>query len=178
MGNDIGEVMGGAFDTNSVPPADGFDPIPAGWYPCMIDSAEVKPTKAKNGKFLAIELTVVGEQYAGRKLWPRLNISNPNPTAEQIGRRELAAIGQALGLAAITDSSEIIGKTLMARVSIRKEEGHEPDNEVKGYKAVDGAAAPAAPAAKKTSAPAAATPAAPAAAASGAKPKGKFPWEK
>ena len=185
--SDISEAMGGDFATDSVEPSTGFDPIPAGWYPMQIDAAGVKDTKAGTGKMLAMELTVIGDQFAGRKLWPRLNIVNPNPKAVEIAMRELAALGQACGLAAITDSSELLGKMIMGKVKVRQDEGREPDNEVQGYKPMEGAETQAAPAAKpppaaarppaKPEAPKAAAPAKPAATAP-AKPSGKRPWER
>ena len=172
--SDISDAIGGDFDTNSVPPATGFEPIPAGWYPCQIDGAEVKDTKKGNGKILAVELTIVGEEYAGRKLWPRINLVNPNPKAVEIGMRELSAIGQACGLAAITDTSELIGNVVLARVKVRQEEGREPDNEVQGYKPTEEIA----PAAEKPAAKPAPTAAKPVAKPAPTAAKAtKRPWE-
>jgi len=149
---DIGEVLGGGkFDTNSVPAATGFDPLPAGWYTVQVTGAEVKDTK-KGGKRLALELTVVGEHYEGRKLFPSINLVNDNPQAVEIGMRELAALGLACGLQAITDTAELMDQIAAAKVAVKHDEGFEPGNEVKAYKATTDAAEPtAAPA--KTPAP-------------------------
>jgi hypothetical protein len=149
---DIGEVLGGkGFDTNSVPAATGFDPLPAGWYTVQVTGAEVKDTK-KGGKRLALELTVVGEHYEGRKLFPSINLANDNPKAVEIGMRELAALGLACGLQAITDTAELMDKIVAAKVAVKHDEGFEPGNEVKAYKATTtDAAEPTAPA--KTPAP-------------------------
>ena len=138
MGSDISEVLGGAFDPGSVEPATGYDPLPAGWYMVSIDGAEVKDTKAGNGKFLSIELTVTGEKYDGRKFWPKINLVNPSTKCVEIGMRELSALASACGLAALADTSEIIGRYVMARVKVIHEEGREPDNAVVAYKAADG----------------------------------------
>jgi hypothetical protein len=163
---DIGEVLGGkGFDTNSVPAATGFDPLPAGWYTVQVTGAEVKDTK-KGGKRLALELTVVGEHYEGRKLFPSINLANDNPKAVEIGMRELAALGLACGLQAITDTAELMDKIVAAKVAVKQDEGFEPGNEVKAYKATTDAAEPTAattvPAKTTTTAPAKTTTTAPA----------------
>lgn len=181
--SDISDAIGGDFDTSSVEPATGFEPMPPAWYPVQIDGAEVRDTKAGTGKLLALELTVVGENMAGRKLWPRLNIVNPNQQAVEIAMRELAAIGQACGLAAITDTSELLGQILEVKVKIKKETDREPDNEVCGYRAAaasSGAAEPPVQKAPATTKPAAATKTAKAPAAAAAAPaaKSKRPWER
>ncbi len=145
MGN-ISNIYGGAaFDPNSVEPATGFDPLPAGWYQVEIENAEIKETKAKTGKFLHLELCVVGENYNGRKLFPNINLMNPNAKAVEIGMRELAAVGQACGLNAIADTNDLLGKMIEARVKVvsaDKSGNGEPDNVVTAYRPI-GATPPA-----------------------------------
>jgi hypothetical protein len=171
--SDISDVIGDV-DLSTIPAAEGFDPIPAGWYPVEIENAEIKATKSGTGKYIKLAMVVLGDECAGRKLFSNLNIQNPNPKAVEIAMRELAAIGQALGLISVKDCAELIGAQLMAKVAIRKEEGRDPDNEVKGYKAIG--EAPAAPAKPAPAAKPAAKPAATAAATP--KAAGKRPWEK
>jgi hypothetical protein len=191
MSDDIAEAMGGEFDANSVEPASGYEPIPAGWYPVHIDNAEVLTTKAGTGKRLKLELTVLGDSHAGRKLFPSLNLVNPNPTAVEIGMRELAALALACGLRSMKSSDEVIGQTIQVRVKIDKAHDDYPaDNSVTAYKPMDGAA-PAAPRATAAAEPAAEAPPAQAAAAPARKPaaaaaapakapaaKTKRPWER
>jgi len=178
---DIGDLYGGGFDTQRDDAATGFDPIPAGWYPMHIDAAEVKATKSGTGKFLRLELEIVGEKFAGRKLFPNITLQNPSAKAVEIGMRELAALGQACGLLQMQDSSEIVGKTISARVKIRAAQGdYGADNEVTAYKPLDGAAPapgrrpPAAEPTRASGEPANATRPTPVAAA----PSAKRPWER
>ncbi len=184
MEGNISELLGEDFDTHSVEPAVGFEALPAGWYPVQISDAEIRDTKSGTGKYIRLELEVIGDHHAGRKVFARLNIVNPNPTTVQIAMRELAAVGQALNLSATTDTAELIGGQLQIKLVIRAEKGQEPQNEVKGYKALGETAPPAAQAPRQqaaTSAPAKTAPAAvkPATAATDAKAKvGKRPWEK
>lgn len=143
MSNDISEAMGGDFDPNSVEPTTGFDPIPAGWYLVSIDDAKVVDTKKKDGKRLTLEETVLGGDYNGRKVFHGINLSNPSTKCVEIGQRELASLGQALGLAAITDSAELLGRQVMAKVKVKSDEGRDPDNEVTAYKSADETTKPA-----------------------------------
>ncbi len=144
MGN-IADIYGGGFDTSSVEAASGFEPLAAGWYPVEIENAEIRDTKAGTGKYLKLELSVIGEQHNGRKLWPNINLMNPNAKAVEIGMRELAALGLACGLAAITDTDELLGKQIQARVKIKQEKGYDPDNEVTAYKPLGSGQTAAAP---------------------------------
>lgn len=183
--SDIADILGNeeGFDTHSVEPATGFEPLPAGWYPVQIDDANVCPTKKRDGAYLALEMTVVGDHFAGRKLWPKINLANPSQKAVEIGRRELAALGLACGMPAVKDSSEFVGKIIQVKVKVKQEDGRDPDNEVVGYKPIDGAeqSAPAPAPGTKTVAPAksvaASSDAKPAAkAAAPATTKGVLPW--
>lgn len=150
MSGDIAGLFGGeAVSTDHAEAATGFDALPPGWYPVLIDSAEIKDTKAGNGKYLKLGLSVVGEKFANRKLWPNINLQNPNPKAVEIGMRELAGLGQACGLTAISDTAELVNKQIDVRVKIGKaRDGYEPGNEVTAYalpgSKTSGAQAPAA----------------------------------
>jgi hypothetical protein len=88
-------------------------------------------------------------------------------------------LGIACGLTVISDSAELNGRAVMAKVKIKAREGQEPENAVVAYKACG----------EETAAPAAARPVpppraflpkpAPAAAATATKPTpAKRPWER
>ena len=52
---------------------------------------------------------------------------------------------RAIGLSQVTDTDQLIGGHLSIKLAIRTQEGYEPTNDVKGFKAAGGAA-PAIPA--------------------------------
>lgn len=180
MSGDIEGLYGSPIPTDQEDAAtgDAFEVLPPGWYPTQIDSAEVKDTKAGTGKYLKLALTVIGDKFANRKLFTNINLMNPNPKAVEIGMRELAGLGQACQLATISDSGELIGKTIDVRVKIGKARaGYDADNEISAYAALGtkssqqaGAPAPRPATAAAGSAPVPAAAAAPAAA--------KRPWER
>ena len=160
-----------------------FQPLPPGWYQVSIEKAELKTTKAGTGKYVKLMMTVLGPTGSNRKVFTNINIVNPNPTAQQIGRREMGALQMAIGKPRATDTAELIGGVLDVKLAIETNSAGGGDNVVKAYRACGSGGAlsyaqkdpdMAAPA------PAAATPApaitAAAVPAQSAKPK--MPWEK
>lgn len=170
---DIADIIGGDVDTTTAQSAD-FQPIPPGWYTAMVEKSEIHPTKAGDGKYLKLQLAIVGEKFEGRKVFTNINLVNPNPKAVEIGAREIAQLGAACGLLRLSDSTELLDKVIQVKVAVREgRNGGDPDNEVKGYKAVTGTvpATAAAPAEKPV-------PAAPYRSKETAKPASKLPWER
>jgi hypothetical protein len=146
------------FSVDSLPVSDrNFEPLPAGWYTAVVNGAEVKVTKAGTGKYIAVRYDITGPTHQGRVIFGNLNIKNPNPTAEKIGREQLGEIMRAIGLATVQDTDQLIGGQLMIKLEIRESEQYGASNDVKGFKA-SGAAPPKAALA---AAPAASTKAAP-----------------
>jgi hypothetical protein len=135
MNGDIAALFGGDVDTSNVPESN-YDALKPGWYPVMIEKAELKTTKSGTGRYLWLQLNVIDERHNGRKLFANINLVNPNPKAVEIGARELAQLGSACGLLRLGDSTELLDKVIQVRVSIKKDDDSE--NEVKGYKAVEG----------------------------------------
>ena len=155
-----------AFSAAELPQSDrNYDPIPEGWYDVEIKGAELRTTKAGTGQYIAVRYDVTGPTHAGRVVYGNLNVSNPNPKAEEIGRQQLGELMRAIGLGVVQDTDQLIGGRLSIKVSIRKSEQYGDSNDVKGFKALAGGAAPAAP-----SAPAPQPAAAPAPAAASAPP--------
>lgn len=138
--DDIASLNGGQPVSTTEPNTGGrdFSPLPAGWYPVEIKKAEIRDTKNKKGKFLWLELEVIGEHYAGRRLFPKFNLVNESAKAVEIGQRDLGHLGESVGMATgVKSSASLIGKQLDARVTIKKANGDYPeDNEVTGYGAL------------------------------------------
>lgn len=121
-----------------------FEPIPAGWYDVSITSAEVRDTKAGTGKYIAVRYDVTGPTHQGRIIWQNLNIQNPNPQAEEIGRRQLGDVMRAIGLATLSDTDQLIGNSLQVNVKIRPAaNGYEASNDVSAARSAGGSSAPA-----------------------------------
>lgn len=119
-----------------------YTPIPAGKYTAIITASEMKSTKA-GGQRLALTVEIVEGAAKGRKIFTGLNLVNSNPEAEKIAKTELANICRAVGIIHPRDSSELHGKPLLAKVSIKPETTEYPaGNEIKGWEAISTMAAP------------------------------------
>jgi hypothetical protein len=129
-----------------------YEPIPAGWYNATITSAELKNTKVGGGQYIRLRYDVTGPSHQGRVVFGNLNIRNASPEAERIGRQQLGEVMRAIGLARIQDTDQFVGGALSIKVAIKESAQYGAQNEVKGYKAIEGAKAPAA--APKAAAPA------------------------
>jgi len=169
------------FNAQNVPPATGVaDPIPSGWYIAAMDESELKPTKAGDGHLLLCRFNVLDGQYAGRKLFARLNIGNMNPVAVEIAYKELSAIAHATGVIQVQDSQQLHGRPLKVKVRLRAASGdYDANNEITAYRnvndptAVNTASTATAP---PSLPPAALPPAAPTLPQAWATPQAAQPW--
>lgn len=119
-----------------------FDPLPAGWYEVNIKGAELKQTKAGTGEYISVQYDVLGPTHQGRVVFGNLNIRNPNPKAEEIGRQQLGDLMRAIGLNKVSDTDQLIGGQLSIKLAVRKSEEYGDSNDVKGYKALSGGIKP------------------------------------
>ena len=141
--------LGQTFNTDDLPADSGgnFEPLPAGWYQVTVAGAELKTTKAGTGEYISVRYDVVAPTHQGRVVFGNLNIKNPNPKAEEIGRQQLGNLMRAIGLANVSDTDQLIGGNCSIKLSIRKSEQYGDNNDVKAWKAIDGGSVPT-PAAK------------------------------
>ncbi len=157
-------IFGAAFDPNAVPQDDNaeasFDVLPAGVYTVEITDAEIKDTKTGNGQYIKIAHAVLEPaQFARRKLWNNINIRNPNAQAEQIGAQQLASLCRAAGISVLSDTDELIGKVVRARVAVKAASGqYAESNVVKAYEGATTFAPKSAPADAKPGTASAKTP--------------------
>ena len=143
------------FSVDALPVSDrNFEPLPAGWYTTVVAGAEIKNTKAGTGQYISIRYDITGPTHQGRVVFGNLNIKNPNPKAEEIGRQQLGELMRAIGLATVQDTDQLIGGQLMIKLDVRESEQYGASNDVKAFKA-NGSAPPAA---KATAAPTKAAP--------------------
>jgi hypothetical protein len=142
------------FSTDDLPQGNSgdFTPLPDGWYSAHISKSELCMTKAGTGQYIKLRYDITGPTHQGRVVFGNLNIRNPNPKAEEIGRQQLGDIMRAIGLAKVQDTDQLIGGSLLIKLATKAADGqYDASNEIKGFKAVEGAAmprpsAPAAPA--------------------------------
>jgi len=114
---------------------DDFTPIPAGWYQAKAERVELKPTRAGNGRYLEIMWRISGPSHGNRTVFDRITISNPSPKATEIGQATLKALHVRAGISNLTNTDQLVGVNMEIKVRIRQDEGYEPSNEVKSYRA-------------------------------------------
>lgn len=137
-------LLNQTFNATDLPQGnDGdFQPLPAGWYSVTVNDAEIRTTKAGNGQYIAVRYDVTGPTHEGRVVFGNINISNPNPKAEEIGHQQLGQLMRAIGLTQVSDTDQLIGGSLEIKLAIRKSEEYGDSNDVKGFKAIAGSSAP------------------------------------
>ena len=145
------------INVNDTPEAPDFSPIPAGDYHVKTTEASLETTKAGTGQYIKLRLDVIGPSYEGRVLFANINIRNPNPKAEEIGRQQLGSIMRAVGLSQVSDTDQLIGGQMIVSVKIKHDETYGDSNEVKQFKAPKGSPAPG-PTAPAQSEPSASAP--------------------
>lgn len=136
--------LGESFSTDTLPKSTASDPIPAGWYSASITEASVQSTKAGTGEYIKLRYDITGPSYQGRVVFGNLNIRNPNPKAEEIGRQQLGELMRSIGLSQVSDSDQLIGGSCMIKVAIREDASgqYAPQNEVKAWNALGGSKPP------------------------------------
>ena len=106
----------------------------AGKYPAKIVATEMKPTKNGKGRYLLVTFEVIEGEYAGRKLWSRLNLENPSKAAVWHAQRELAAICRAVGVLKPADTVELHDIPLILHVGLKwRAEVQDFENIIEGY---------------------------------------------
>ena len=84
-----------------------FEPLPPGEYTAMVSASDLKDTKAGTGQYIELVIDIIDGPSAGRKIWERLNIVNPNKQAEDISRIALNRLLVACGKPDAKDTESI-----------------------------------------------------------------------
>lgn len=125
------------FNAEDVSPAGSYDPLPDGWYAALIDSSEVKQTKAGNGEYLALRFKIVEGDFENRTVFTNLNLVNPNAQAVEIARRTFSSICHAVGVLNPEDTSELHGIPMSIKIKLRPAtDQYAASNDVTGFKAL------------------------------------------
>jgi len=141
------------FNAEGVERTGTYEPLPVGSYPVMVVASVMKHPKGAFGEedkskpaYLELSIDVIDGEYKGRKLTDRLHLNNPSDMTRKIAKGTLASICDALGMGGVQDSAELHDKPMIAKVAIKPASGqYGPSNEIKGYKSMVLAPAPAQP---------------------------------
>ena len=131
--------LGQQFDASQVAPSTGYDVIPKGEYVMRITDSDVVQNSAQTGTILKLTLEVASGEYAGRKVFDQLNLTNPNEMAVKISRERLSAYCHATGVIQLQDSQQLHGIPFVAKVKIKVDKNgvYDDRNEISSCKKLD-----------------------------------------
>ncbi len=128
------------FDaTEFAPQPKSYDPLSPGMYQGMVIESAIKPTKAGTGEYIELVIQVTDGPQTGRRLWERLNVSNPNKTAEDIARSALAELCHAVGVQKLTSTEQLHDLPFQMEVQLDRKDPSR--NRVMGYQSLGAKAA-------------------------------------
>ena len=110
-----------------------YDAIPAGWYDATIAGAELKDSKS-GGKYVNVRYDILGPNHSGRVVFGMITVANANSKAEEIGRQQLGQVIQALGIAKLTDTDQLIGGVIGIKVTVEESQQYGTQNRVAGFR--------------------------------------------
>jgi hypothetical protein len=122
------------FDASKVAPQEAFKPLPDGEYQILITKCKEELTRDGTGLLLHYEGQVVDGPCKGRVIHDRITLRNKNPTAVEIGQRQLSALCHATGIMVPTGAHVFVQKVIRIKVKVvaRKDKPGEMANEVAG----------------------------------------------
>lgn len=131
--------LGGVYNADPNNVQGDFSPVPPGEYLVQITDSDLVENSQRTGHYLKLEMEILEGDQAGRKLFDRLNIDNPNQQAVDIAQRTLNAICVAAGKLSISDSNELhnIPMTAVVKVDPARSSGgkdYGPSNSIRTYK--------------------------------------------
>src|SRR5262249_4732047 len=122
----------------------GFEPIPAGYYPAHVTNSDKRDAKSGNGWYLWFEFEVREGPFKGRKLFWNCNLGNSNTEAVRIANGQFSALCRAVGKMRPSDTPEPHMLPVEVKATVREATGqYDASNEIRGFR-VPGAAGPVA----------------------------------
>ena len=143
--------LGFTVDETFKPENDGnFEPLPDGWYDFVVESAEVVPTSG-GGKRVKIKIKVISEKFTNRLIFGSYTIEDPRPgdnyqTSVRIGKEGLYKLSTACVVSSLRNTDQIVNKRFSGKLKTKPgQDGHDPQNELCGYRPIAGGGASSSP---------------------------------
>jgi len=96
--------------------ANGFTAIPSDDYTVQITDSEIVKNKSNTGSNLKLKLVVQGGKYNGCIIYDILCIQHQNQQAENIAKTKLKRVSDALGIATLSDTSQLHDQNVIASI--------------------------------------------------------------
>jgi hypothetical protein len=112
--------------------AAGFEPVPAGTYDVVVDSAQAKPTSSGKN-MIAVKFKVENGPYVGKIVYNQFVLSPDNENALAFFFRHMAALGLGEGYFATQPplervATDLTGRRCQIKVSIRQWQSTDRNN--------------------------------------------------
>lgn len=145
-----------AFHTSSVTPEERQQArssvLPDGWYTARISAVEDKPTKA-GGRGLNFKWQIDGPTHFGRVVFWWVTTQHEKPDVVTIGRSQLCALCEALGIEGFRDERELVGRVCDIKLGFQKgQNGYEDSNKLLACRAAPSVTVSAGPPTPRASA--------------------------
>ena len=100
---------------------DENQPIPAGEYKAIITTSEEKVNKSGTGELIVFDFQIIEGNQKGRSIKTFINWTNPNETAQKIGRAQLAKIIKATCPGQeVSRTEELHNKPLLVKIDVQR----------------------------------------------------------
>jgi hypothetical protein len=100
-----------------------YETIRPGTYFVEIVSEDTKSTKAGDGEYLELVLRIEHGEFAGQRIWDRLNLKNRSTKAVEIALATLRSIQRACGIEKLGSSADLVGHKLRVKTRLREWNG-------------------------------------------------------
>lgn len=126
------------YDVNEKELENSFEPIPAGEYLAVIDSADYVENKKGTGMMLKLVYQIIDGPQKDKKIFENLNLEHTNKQAEEIARKSLNSIGVAVGVLKIKDSAQLLNIPMKIEVTAKKSEEYGIQNNIRKHLPING----------------------------------------
>lgn len=108
------------FNANNYDPTQGVGGLPIGKHPVVIQSSDVKATKANDGGYLQLDLLIIDGPQKGTVGAYRINLYNASQQAVDIANRQMSAISHVTGVFMIQDTAQLHNIPFIVEVGPQK----------------------------------------------------------
>lgn len=111
--------------------------LPKGEYRCVMVNSERKATNDGTGHYLNCEFAILDGEFQNQRIFCKLNVwLHPSKaTAIKIAKGKLSELCRAVNVLTPKDTSELHGKPLIVKVTIKTSDDYGDQNDVVGFRA-------------------------------------------
>lgn len=121
------------FNAHNVDPTQSVGQLPVGKHPVIIESSEVKGTKANDGGLVEFRLKIIDGPSVGTTGSYRLNLYHSNPQTVEIANRQLSALCHVTGVFMLQDTAALHNIPFIVEVATQRPTREQEDQIKQGH---------------------------------------------